>query len=212
MSERSAVEIQADRRRVLESVEDAVAVSQQLPEPHRSLALPAIISAVITAKSLGGLLKRLFGVSNRDLPYTLTTDTYPIAATAAAAGAQSSSNLTITQDSDFYAKRWSIVCGDDGTGDNRGYLQIIRLNNGLRLFSPTNGVHILPYRGTGLSTAPPFVLPQPLFFPRNTSAQIIITAITANAVGPVYFQLDGLKAVDVSSLNITNRRYGGETA
>lgn len=212
MSERSAVEIQADRRRVLESVEDAVAVSQQLPEPHRSLALPAIISAVITAKSLGGLLKRLFGVSNRDLPYTVATDTYPIAATAAAAGAQSSSNLTITQDSDFYAKRWSLVMDDDGAGSKKALIQIIRLNTGLRLFSPTNGVHVIPYLGTGLSPNPPFVLPQPLFFPRNTSAQVIITAIAATAVGPAYFQVDGLKAVDVSSMNITNRRYGGETA
>lgn len=204
IAQRTQQQVQDDRDRLAENVSDALAVADMLPEPKRSLALPAIINATITAKSLGGLLKKLFGVANRDMPYYLQTQTYPIAATAGTAGVSARDVFSITQDSDFYAMRMAYCSGDAGTVAVECLLQLVRQSNGQQMFSNANGGHMQNYQGTGQR---PFVFPNPLFIPRNQTISVIFTNIAAVAQGPFYLDFIGRKAVDVSALDLTSRRW-----
>lgn len=202
MAERTENEVRDDRARINESVQDALAVAGSLGGSDRAAALGAVVSAVITSKSLGGLLKRLFGVSNRDIPYALQTSTYPILTTATV-GVPTSSDVNVTQDSDFYAQRMAITSGNDGTG-TFDFLFNLRFNSkDMRFASNANGGHVLGYQGTGQR---PFVWPQPLYLPRNQTVTIILTQLVA-AQRTVFVDLIGRKTVDVASLQLTQRRW-----
>lgn len=201
---RTAQEIQSDRQRLLDSVGDAVAVAQTLGEPMRSLALPGIITGVISAKSIGGILKRLFGTANRDQIYAVQTNTYPIVTTAAVGvGATNSADFNITQDSDFYAMRMAITSGNDGTGTFDFLIQLTLNASGRRLMFNQGGGHVLGYQGTGQR---PFVFPNPLFLPRNQTMTVSLSMLTAN-VRTVFIDLIGRKTLDVSALDLTTRRW-----
>ncbi len=202
--DRTDAQANDDRRRLGEAVQDGIAVAQAiLREPERSLALPAIISAVITSKSLGGLMKRLFGVSNRDIPYNIQSDTYPLV-TLAAVGSQAISTFSVTQDSDFYAQRMGITSGNAGAGAFDFTLQLLYNSSDRRWSSRQNGGHVLAYQGTGQR---PFVFPQPLYVPRNSQLSVSITQIAATA-NTVFVDLIGRKTVDVNALDLTTRRWG----
>jgi len=202
MAERTQQEVMDDRTRLRESVDDAVAVAAGLSGGDRMAALGGVISAVITSKSLGGLLKRLFGVSNRDIPYAIQTTVYPIVTTATI-GVPTSSDVNVTQDSDFFAQRMAITSGNDGTGVFDFLFQMRFNSKDMRFGSNNNGGHVLGYQGTGQR---PFVWPQPLYLPRNQTVTIILTQLTANA-RTVFVDLIGRKTVDVSSLQLTTRRW-----
>ncbi len=199
--DRNPRQIQEDRDRLLTSVDDAVAVANSLGQPNASFVLPALISGVVTSKSIGGLMRKLFGVSNRDLPYIVQPQTYPCVTTATA-GARDQFPSQISQDSDFYAMRLSIISGNDGSGTFDSLLNL-KWGANDRFWVQGLGTHVLALNGNGRD---PYVFPQPIYLARNSTLFSIFTALTANA-RTYFIDFHGRKTVDVSSLDLTTRRW-----
>lgn len=188
---------------LVEQIRDAYnAVMASGPDIARNAAyvLPAVVSARITAGSLGGLLKRLFGSDPLDLPFVYQCFDYPIAIPASTVAI--SSDVTVSQDSDFYAQRMGVTIGNDGTGAADFRLNMQWGNNDRRYVNSQAGVHAFQVAGSGQR---PFIFPNPIYLPANARLTVTLTSITSTARS-VFVDLLGRKAADVASLDITTRR------
>lgn len=184
---------------IQESYDSVIAAG---PEISRNAAyiLPAVVSARITAGSLGGLLKRLFGSDPLDLPFVYQCFDYPIPVPASTATV--SSDVLVSQDSDFYAQRLGLTIGNAGTEAADFRVNFQWGNNDRRYVNSQLGVHAFQLAGSGQR---PFIFPNPIYLPANARLTVSLTSITSTARN-VYVDFLGRKAADVASLDITTRR------
>lgn len=183
-------------------VAEAVAAVDAEPvlKQQRGLLIPAAVSARITVGSLGGLLRRLFGSDPQDLPFNYQPSDYPI--TVPASTAPISSDVVVSQDSDFYAQRMAITSGNDGSAAVDFRINLQWGGNDRRWVNSVPGVHALAVQGTGQR---PFIFPNPIYLPANSRLTVTLTSITSTG-RTVFVDFLGRKAADVAALDLTTRR------
>lgn len=183
-------------------IAEAVAAVDAHPDlrAQRALCIPAAVSARITVGSLGGLLKRLFGSDPLDLPFCYQPSDYPIAVPASVAPI--SSDVVVSQDSDFYAQRMALTSGNDGSGTFDFRINLQWGGNDRRWVNSNSGIHALAVRGDGRQ---PFIFPNPIYLPANSRLTVTLTSITA-AARTVFVDFLGRKAADVAALDLSTRR------
>ena len=188
----------ASQKAIAEAVRDSAAAG-----PYAAAVMPAVVSAAVTSSSLGGLLNRLFGYTydSRETVYLYEPTDYPIIGSASAGGT-ATSQIVITQDSDFLCSKMTVLSGDAGATANDVRLQFIFTNTDRQWASSQGGVHGVAIGGTGQL---PYILPKPWLISRNSRINITMTSITANARS-IYIDFHGVRVADVNALDLTTRR------
>lgn len=188
----------ASQKAIAEAVRDSAAAG-----PYANAVMPAVVSAAVTSSSLGGLLNRLFGYTydSRETVYLYEPTDYPITGSSSANGT-ATSQIVITQDSDFLCSKLTVVNGDDGTASRDVRIQFTFTNTDRQWASSYGGVHAVAIGGTGQL---PYILPKPWLISRNSRINIVVTSITANSRA-VYIDFHGVRVADVNALDLTTRR------